>query len=117
MKNKKLFEELEKINQDNYKIFIDSLKSHSLEVFSVTLETKLSDELMKDFELNDDIKFLCEINPNGGKMRYYYKGVEVEPDGHYILPDNYKAVSTLLMLQECISQDTYKPNIKKLETV
>lgn len=115
MKNKKLFEELEKINQENYKKFIESLNSHDLEILTVTFITKLNNELIEEFELNDDISFSCEITPEKGKMEYYYKGLKVEPDCYYLRPDNYREVSTLEILQECIKQDTHEPDIKKIE--
>lgn len=117
MKNEKFIQELEKVNQENYKKFIDSLNNHDLEIQSVAIITKLSSELIQEFELNDDVSFVCQMNSEKGKMKYFYKNIELDPDCYYMRPHNYRSVSTLEILQECIKQDTNKPDIKKLEVV
>lgn len=75
------------------------------------------DEFNKKFGLNKSIQFVITINkyPNEQKCGYYYKGRKIEPDCYYNRPNNYYQPTIVEQLQECIKQDSYKPNIKHLE--
>ena len=111
---KEFFEELDKISQDKHKILLSLFNGVDIDVVSVKIIVKISDEPKKRFGLNDDISFLLKIGDTG-KMKYLYKGIEIEPIKYYIRPSDYHEVSTLTILQEAIKQDTYKPDIMFLE--
>jgi hypothetical protein len=72
-----------------------------------------SQEMLSKYGLNGDINF--SANSRTEQASYYYKGIKIEPLSFFILPDNSKEVSLLDLLQECIAQDTYEPNIKHLQ--
>lgn len=78
------------------------------------------DEILKKYftkEEYDNINVTLNINAiqNSCEVYFYYKKRRIESQGHYILPKNYKPVSTLEILKECIKQDTNTPDIKSLE--
>ena len=117
MKDEKdLISALEEINQKNWKNLYAKIRELDFPVMSAKFETVLSDEQTKEFELNRDIQFVCSVSGDGsGEMEYYYAGTKIDPNSHYILPENYAKVSVLRILQECIAQETYKPDIRQLE--
>lgn len=76
-----------------------------------------SNEFNEKFGLNESIQFVITVNnyPSEQKCEYYYNGRKMEPDCYYIQPENYYQPTIIEMLQECIKQDSHKPNIKHLE--
>lgn len=76
-----------------------------------------SDEFNEKFGLNKSIQFVITINKHSTKQEceHYYNGRKIEADCYYIRPDNYYQPTIVEILQECIKQDSYKPNIKHLE--
>lgn len=116
MKNKtqELIKELDELNQNKWSEIYKALKDVT-DVYSIGFNVYLSEEMLTKFNLNKDIVFSVKNNNGVGKMKYYYKGIEIEPDCYYLRPDNYTEVTLLEILQECLTQNTYNPNIKHLE--
>lgn len=76
-----------------------------------------SDEFNEKFGLNKSIQFVVTINKYATeqKCEYYYNGIKMEPNCYYNRPNDYYQPTIVEQLQECIKQDSYKPNIKHLE--
>lgn len=107
-------EELDKVSLEKWNELYDVLKGKT-DIYSITFGIFPSKEMLEKFGLNDQFRFVVE-NANGrAKMTYYYSEVKVQPQGYYILPENYREVPLLEMLQECVKQDTYAPDIKPLQ--
>ncbi|WP_304576603.1 hypothetical protein [Romboutsia ilealis] len=72
----------------------------------------------KHFEFNTDdlgiqvVVFEDSINPI--VCEYTYKGLVIDPVGYYVLDSEKRSVSHIEILEQCIIQDTHKPNIKAL---
>ena len=111
----KFFKEIEKISEEARESILGAITDQEHGVLSVEINIKLSDESVSKFELNDDIMITQLCTPGEVKTKYYYKGIDVNPDCYYLRPDDYHSVSTLRILQECIAQDTPRPDIKYLE--
>ncbi len=105
--------DLDNIVKNDY----DNIKcSLSDKVISFEFLVSFDDVFYNKYKLKSDVKFVCNVGNNvPAKMEYYYKGIKVNPDCHYIIPDNYVKVGILKILQECINQDTHSPDIKKFE--
>ena len=97
--------------KENYKNIFNAIADKSLNIISFEFETILEDDLLKKYNLNNNIRFIVDDD----KMKYYYKNVEMKPDCYYSRPNDYHEVSILRMLQECIIQDKSDPDIKYLE--
>lgn len=85
-------------------------------IYKIVYKVVVDDEFLKLYDLNSSVEFLVEAVADGGTMKYYYKGVEIAPDGFYMLPDDYTEPTTLEILWEAIEQDTHAPNIKRLQS-
>jgi hypothetical protein len=99
--------------KENYKNIFNAIADKSLNIISFEFETILEDDLLKKYNLNNNIRFIVDDD----KMKYYYKNIEIKPDCYYSRPNDYHEVSILRMLQECIIQDKSDPDIKYLERV
>ena len=97
--------------KENYKNIFNAIADKSLNIISFEFETILEDDLLKKYNLNNNIRFIVDDD----EMKYYYKNIEIEPDCYYSRPNDYHEVSILRMLQECIIQDKSDPDIKYLE--
>jgi len=97
--------------KENYKNIFNAIADKLLNIISFEFETILEDDLLKKYNLNNNIRFIVDDD----KMKYYYKNVEMKPDCYYSRPNDYHEVSILRMLQECIIQDKSDPDIKYLE--
>ena len=86
-----------------------------IKVSLIDFAVNLDEEVLVKFGLNNDILILCSATPQGMKIKYYYKFLELNPDCYYVRPVNYNEVSTLTILHEAIRQDKYNPDIKHLE--
>lgn len=87
-------------------------------IYSVEFDVPLSDDVKASFGLTSDIKFFVKregSNNSRADMSYLYKDAVVKPDGYYVLPNPCVDVSTLRILQECIKQNTHKPDIKPIQ--
>lgn len=108
------FEELDKITTEKWEKIYECLKD-TTDIYSITFGVFPSVELLSEFGLNEKFNFSV-TNENGqGKMNYFYKGLQVEPESYYLLPENYREVSTMEMFHECVRQDTHRPDIKHLQ--
>jgi len=113
--NEEFIKDLDVETKRNCKIVLDFLANAPVKVLNFRIEIEPDEDFQKKHGLNKDIRCVADVNPGGGEMEYYYKDVRVEPDGYYIRPEKYHEVSTVRMLQECIKQDTARPDIKYLE--
>lgn len=113
--NQEFIEELDKLIQLEYKEVYKLTQESKLKILSLSYEIFLSDDVLLKFELNKDIRFIITMNSSKGGTKYLYKNIELKPINYYIRPDDYHEVSTLEILQQCILQDTYKPDIMFLE--
>ena len=98
----------------------DSIKSFmstsSIKFIKFKFVIDLDEEKILKYELNDDISFVADINPDYTcSILYYYRDIELDPNCYYIRPEKYHTVSTLSILHECIKQKTCRPDIKFLE--
>ncbi len=112
--NDKFFKTLDTEVRKQWKKIISHL-TDDLHITGFEFEVILSDETLHDFGLNPDIRFLIKATPRGGETKYHYKGIPIDPQGYYILPDDYREAPTIEILLECIKQDSFKPDIKHLQ--
>lgn len=99
-KSSEFIKELNISTQNIWKNFVELLKSGNLDclnIISFKSEIKVDDEFNHKYGLSSDINS------------------KVDPKCYYIVPEGCQEVSTLKILQECIKQDTYKPDIKKFQ--
>lgn len=80
---------------------------------------KVKEVFNKHFDFNtDDLGIqvcLFEDHLNPIVCEYTYKGLTVDPIGHYVLSSENRDLSHIEILKQCIIQDTHKPNIKALQ--
>jgi hypothetical protein len=114
-KDKEFFRELNVLVQRDYKLLQKLSKTTSVDIISIRYRVILSEDILNEYGLNKDVEFFVDATCDGGKMSYHYKNIKVEANCYYLRPDDYYEVSTLRILQECIKQDTYEPDIKFLE--
>ena len=111
---KEFFKQLDLISNKQHKTLNSLLRDLDFEIRTITMDVNLDIETKIKFGLNSDISFSLKMDGNN-KMNYYFKNAEVEPLCYYLRPDDYHEVDTLTILQECIKQDTHKPDIMYLE--
>lgn len=111
--NKEFFEQIDKISKEELTKLIKLIDGTQITKF--TFKISLPNDVMNSFSLSEDLSFLVDSTPTDNKMKYYYKNLPIEPIHYYLRPDDYHEVSTLEMLQQCIHQDTHKPDITFLE--
>jgi len=110
---KEFFKELDILVQNKYKELINLVVDSGITSFNYIVE--LDNNNISKFNLNKDIEFEVSATPGEGKINYLYKRIKIEPKNYWSRPIPYYEVSTLQLLQECIKQDTYNPDIKYLE--
>ena len=113
--NEKFFNELNIITQSNYKEIMKRLEGIDINLISLAFEASLNNDILTKYGLNDDIEFLTNIGQSQGQTDYYYKGDKLEPINLQIRTKDYHPVTTLEILQQCVIQDTNKPDIRFLE--
>ena len=86
----------------------DAINSTTLNIFNDDIK-----KLFKDYNLGEHISI--KLGVPDCQVSYYYKGCKMEPICYWLRPDNYREVSIIEMLLECIKQDTHRPDIKHLE--
>ena len=114
-KNKEFFEELDKVVQKGVKELVDLAHKSTVKLISFEFEAILDKEMLDKFGLNDSFRFIISTSPSNCNTSYLYKNLRLEPINYYLRPADYHPVSTLRILQECIAQDTNKPDIMYLE--
>ena len=70
-------------------------------------------KLLEKYNLDPMIEFILEIEYGDGKMKHYYNGSEIKPDGKYIGVE--RNASLLEILTECTLQKKHNPDIKHLQ--
>lgn len=113
-KTKEFIKHLDELSNKKWLEIFEALKDVK-DIYSISFSIFPSEELLAEFNLNKDIHFSIVNNNGDGKMKYFYKKMAVEPDCYYVRPDNYREVTLLEVLQECIIQDTQNPDIKHIE--
>lgn len=115
MKDKDFYKDIDKLAQSSWKKIYHTLIETNTKIYSISFGVDLSDHMIKKYNLNNDISI--RVNANGGiaQTEYYYKELKIDPICYYIRPSDYHHVSTLRTIQECISQNTERPDIKYLE--
>lgn len=114
-KNNEFIVELDKKAQEEYCVVRKLIVKSQIKIVGIEYVVDMDTEILSKFGLNSDIRFVLKATPDDGKIIYYYKNIEVNPLNYYVRPIDYHEVSTLRILQECITQDTFKPNIRYLE--
>ncbi len=106
--------ELDNISQKQWKIIYGQLKDInnilSLKMLVEPLEVL---KLLEKYNLDPKIEFILEIESGNGKMKHYYNGLEIKPDGKYIGVE--RDASLLEILTECTLQKKHDPDIKHLQ--
>lgn len=114
--NEQFINELNEVNEKEWEKFYNALKDKEIKLSTVRFVIEPDKEMLDKYGLNENITFISNVRFTGeGKMEYYYKNLELDPECYYIRPDNYTEVTLLEILQECIKQDTNTPDIKQLE--
>lgn len=112
MKDKEFIEELDEYAKPTLESFSSLINNSDINMIGWKILVDVPKDFIEKYSLVEDIQFVLEDN----KLTYYYYGIKINPEAYYIRPDNYRNPSILEILQECIKQDTYKPDIKHLET-
>ena len=107
--------EIDDIIQRDYKEkAIEILNNPCISSMLLNLNNDSIKSVLDKHRLNN-ISLKLELNNPTVRVHYYYCGVEIEPECYWLRPKNYREPSQLEILQECIKQDTFRPNIKHLE--
>lgn len=114
-RNKEFFEQIDKIVKREYESVLEAIVKTEVKVRSFSFDVAVDENLLKQYSLNKDIRLIAETVPDSISMRYLYKDMPLEPINYYLRPDDYHEVSTLQILEQCIAQDTHKPDIMFLE--
>lgn len=113
-KTKEFIKEIDILVNEQWTKIFDSIEKHP-NVKSVTFKLDIDIELFKKYNLNENFHILVITTAGDGKIGYYYKKENIEPESYYILPKKYHEVTLLEIFQECIIQDTANPDIKHLQ--
>jgi hypothetical protein len=113
-KNQEFIQILNNLSNEKWLEIFEALKDVT-GIYSISFSIFPSEEFFKKFNLTSDIHFSVVNNNGEGKMKYFYKKVTIDPNCYYVRPENYREVSLLEVLTECILQDTHQPDIKHLE--
>lgn len=107
---------LDKHAKAEWKKIVEKLEGLDSHITVLHFEVLIEKEILKDFGLNEDLRFIVENNiGRTSPMKYYYKNLPVEPECYYMKPQNYIEVDTLTILRACVDQNTNLPNIKPFE--
>jgi hypothetical protein len=114
MKGKQFVKELDSISQNQWKNIFNKLKDiNGIMGLKILVEPKEILSLLEKYKLDTKIEFILEIESGDGKMKYYYNGLEIKPDGRYM--DVERDATLLEILTECTIQKKYNPDIKHLQ--
>ena len=114
-------EDMDKVVNDTVAKHIKTLIK-SIVIISGELETN-KDKVIEVFSkhLNFDTKDLgilvsiLEEDIRPVKCDYTYKGLVINPEGYYILKEDHRQPSQIEILEQCVKQNTHKPNIRPLQ--
>lgn len=114
MKGKQFVKELDSISQNQWKNIFNKLKDvNGIMGLKILVEPKEILSLLEKYKLDTKIEFILEIESGDGKMKHYYNGLEIKPDGRYMGVE--RDASLLEILTECTIQKKYNPDIKHLQ--
>jgi len=113
-KTQEFTKKLDEISLKKWEEIYEALKGIT-DIQAITFTIFPSKEMLSEFNLTEDFNFMIENKNGHGKMKYFYKNYQVQPESYYLLPENYREVPLLEMLLECVKQDTHKPDIKHLQ--
>lgn len=109
--------ELDNISQTQWKNIFKQLKDigghNTIMGLKMLVEPKEVLKLLEKYNLDPMIEFILEIEYGDGKMKHYYNGSEIKPDGKYIGVE--RDASLLEILTECTLQKKHNPDIKHLQ--
>ena len=106
--------ELDNISQTQWKTIYTQLKDiNNILGLKMLVETLEVLNLLEKYKLDPKIEFILEIESGDGKMKYYYNGQEIKPDGRYVGVE--RDATLLEILTECTLQKKYNPDIKHLQ--
>ena len=106
--------ELDNISQTQWKTIYTQLKDiNNILGLKMLVEPLEVLNLLEKYNLDPKIEFILEIESGDGKMKYYYNGQEIKPDGRYVGVE--RDATLLEILTECTLQKKYKPDIKQLQ--
>ena len=121
MSKLKMFQEdMDKVVNDTIKHIIPLLKEKVLitGVFEPP-KGKVSEVFSKHFAFDTkDLGILISIleeDIRPVKCDYTYKGLVIKPEGYYILKEDHRQPSQIEILEQCVKQNTHKPNIRPLQ--
>lgn len=114
--NSDFIKELDVFAKEGWKHVFVAIEPISEIIYRIGFKVVVDEEFLKIYDLNSDIEFLVDTLATSGKMKYHYKGVEINPDGFYVTPPDFVEVTQLQILWEAIAQDTHMPNIKHLQS-
>ena len=105
--------ELDNISQTQRKTIYTQLKDiNNILGLKMLVEPLEVLNLLEKYNLDPKIEFILEIESGDGKMKYYYNGQEIKPDGRYVGVE--RDATLLEILTECTLQKKYNPDIKHL---
>ncbi len=106
--------ELDNISQTQWKTIYTQLKDiNNILGLKMLVEPLEVLNLLEKYNLDPKIEFILEIESGDGKMKYYYNGQEIKPDGRYVGVE--RDATLLEILTECTLQKKYNPDIKHLQ--
>ena len=106
--------ELDNISQTQWKTIYTQLKDiNNILGLKMLVEPLEVLNLLEKYNLDTKIEFILEIESGDGKMKYYYNGQEIKPDGRYVGVE--RDATLLEILTECTLQKKYNPDIKHLQ--
>lgn len=106
--------ELDNISQTQWKTIYTQLKDiNNILGLKMLVEPLEVLNLLEKYNLDPKIEFILEIESGDGKMKHYYNGQEIKPDGRYVGVE--RDATLLEILTECTLQKKYNPDIKHLQ--
>jgi hypothetical protein len=114
MNSKQFIKELDSISQSQWKNIFTRLKDiDGVMGLKILVDPKEVLELLEKYNLDKKIEFILKIESGNGKMKHYYNGLEIKPDGRYMGVE--RNASLLEILTECTLQKKHNPDISHLQ--
>lgn len=114
MKGKEFIKELDDILQTQWKNIFKQVKDiNNIIGLRILIEPKEILKLLEKYDLDPKIEFILEIESGDAKVKHYYNGSEIKPDGRYMGVE--RNASLLEILTECTLQKKHDPDIKHLQ--
>ncbi len=111
----KFTEELDIISQKQWSIIFKSIKDNeyikNIRNLQILIE---ANDILEKYELDKKIEFILDIGAHGTKMKYFYDGSQIKPEGKWVGVT--REASILEILKECTIQKKAYPDITHLQT-